>query len=180
MVMNNMMVQNNLQDDGKKLYLSDVEYVVDNNIYGITVDELQAAVQAWKLVERAWDKFYEKKMRLSAAGAIRYDILLGCKVQSSNSVTLDKEVIELLELEEEYNESVRYYNKVYDHVKQLFININLTDTEYRVMIAKYLYRDYPTFQTVAGRTRMTQSAAFKAYKRAFVKVAAYVESNRNV
>lgn len=47
-----MMVQNNLQDDGKKLYLSDEEYAVDNT-YGITVDELQAATQAWKLVERA-------------------------------------------------------------------------------------------------------------------------------
>lgn len=54
------MVQNDLQDDGKKLYLSDEEYAVDD-IYGITVDELQAAVQVWKLVERAWDKFYEKR-----------------------------------------------------------------------------------------------------------------------
>lgn len=178
-LMNNMMVQNNLQDDGKKLYLSDEEYVVDN-LYGITVDELQAAVQAWKLVERAWDKFYEKKMKLSAAGAIRYDNPLGCKVQSSNAMTMDKEVVELLELEEAYNESVRYYNKVYDAVRQLLLDSNLTDTERRVMTAKYLYRDYPTFQTVAGRTRMTQSAAFKAYKRAFVKVAAYVENNRNM
>ena len=89
MLMNNVMVQNNLRDDGKKLYLSDEEYAVDN-IYGITVDELQAAVQAWKLVEIAWDKFYEKKMKLSAAGAIRYDNPLGCKVQSSNAMTMDK------------------------------------------------------------------------------------------
>lgn len=179
MLMNNMMVQNNLLDDGKKLYLSDEEYVVDN-LYGITVDELQAAVQAWKLVERAWDKLYEKKMCLSAAGAIRYDNPLGCKVQSSNAMTLDKEVVELLELEESYNESVRYYNSVYDNVKQLLLNSNLTDTEYRVMTAKYLYRDYPTFDMVASRTHMTQSAAFKAYKRAFVKVATHIESNRNM
>lgn len=172
-----MMVQNNLQDDGKKLYLSDEEYAVDN-IYEDTLEALQTAVQAWKVVERAWDKFYEKKMGLSTAGAIRYDNPLGCKVQSSNAMTMDKQVIRLLELEEEYNESVRYYNEVYDHVKQLLLNSNLTDTEYRVMTAKYLYRDYPTFDTVAKRTHMTQSAAFKAYKRAFVKVAAYVESNR--
>lgn len=174
-----MMVQNNLQDDGKKLYLSDEEYAVDNT-YGITVDELQAATQTWKLVERAWDKFYEKKMSLSAAGAIRYDNPLGCKVQSGNSVTLDKKIAELMELEEEYNESVRYYNSVYDKVKQLLIDSNLTDTERRVMTAKYLYRDYPTFQTVARRTYMTQSAAFKAYKGAFVKVAAYVENNKSM
>ena len=176
MVMNNMMVQKRLQDDGKKLYLSDEEDAVDN-IYSGTLDELQSAVQAWKLVERAWDKFYEKKMSLSAAGAIRYDNPLGCKVQSSNAMTMDKEIVELLELEEDYNEAVRYYNSVYDHVKQLLLDSNLTDTEYRVMTAKYLCHDYPTFQTVARRTRMAQSAAFKVYKRAFVKVAAYVEKN---
>lgn len=174
---NNMMLQNN--DDGKNLYLSDEVYVVDN-LYDSTLDELQSATQAWKLVERKWDKFYEKKKRLSASEASRYNNLLGCKMQSGNSMIFDKEIIEMLELEEEYNESVRYYNKVYDHVKQLLLNSNLTDTECRVMIAKYLYRDYPTFATVARRTRMTQSAAVKAYRCAFVKVAAHIENNKNM
>ena len=179
MIMSNMMLQNNVQDDGEKLYLSEEEYVVDN-IYDNTLDELQSAVQAWKLVERKWDRFYEKKMQLSAAGAIRYDNPLGCKVQSSNSTTLDKQIIKLLELEEEYNESVRYYNQMYDYVKQLILDSNPTDTECRVMIAKYLYRDYPTFDTVARRTHMTQSAAFKAHRRAFVKIAAHIENNKSI
>jgi len=46
-MMSNMMLQNNVQDDGEKLYLSEEEYVVDN-IYDRTLDTLQEASQAFR------------------------------------------------------------------------------------------------------------------------------------
>lgn len=179
MMMSSMMLQNNVQDDGKKLYLSEEEYVVDN-IYDNTLETLQEASQAWKLVERAWRKWAEAKTKLTGAGAIRYDNPLGCKVSGGTPVTMDMKVLDMVELEEQYTQAVLFYNECRERVRQLILNCNLTDTERRVMIAKYLHCDYPTFEVVAQRVGITQSAAFKAHKKAFVKVAERLERNKSI
>lgn len=157
MPMSNAMLQNNVRVD------------VDNN--NITMNALQEASQAWKLVKRAWGKWVEVKTKLTSAGAIRYDNPLGCKVSGGSPVTMDMRIMDMVELEEQYMQAVLYYKQCREHVRQLIENSNLTDTEQRVMTAKYLQCDYPTFEVVAQRVGITQSAAFKAHRKAFNKIA---------
>lgn len=175
-------MQNNTQlvkDYSKKLYLTDEELEVDR-IYNDTLDTLQEATQAWKLVEKLQRKYMESVVSLTTAGAVRYDNPLGCKVQNSNHVTMDERVIKMIELEDKCEEATKYYREARERVRQLILNCNLTETERRVMIAKYLNDDYPTYKEIAKRANISGGTAFKAHQKAFVKIAQHLERSRNI
>ena len=173
------MINVNMEKDNELIYRSHDEEVIDD-IYNYTFETLTESVREWENVERVFDKYHEMKSRLLSVKSTQCDNGLECKIMNDTHVSFDTKVIELVELEKEYSESVRLYNKSYEHVKQLLLDSNLTDIEYRVMSSKYLYRDYPTFETVSKRARITQSYAFRVHKKAFVKVAQYLEKKECV
>ena len=168
-----------LKKECKKLYLTEEEYEVDK-IYNNTLDTLQEATQAWKLVDKLQKKYMEVVVSLTTTGAVRYDNPLGCKIQSSNHVTMDERVINMIELEERCTEATKYYREARERVRQLILNSNLTETERRVMIAKYLNDDYPSYSEVARRANVSGSTAFNAHRKAFVKIADNLERSRNI
>lgn len=132
-----MMKSNVLKDDGKKLYASDEELVVDK-LYNQTVEFLHGHV------------YYLNEYK---------------DVQHSDEYRAES------------------YQKWFEHrekVRKMIMTSHLTTDERFVMIATYLYDDYPTFEKVAERTGYTKAEALRYHAKGFVKVAKRLQQSKMI
>ena len=157
-------------------YVQEVTDRIDD-WYNSTNEFLDKASNAWNRLQRLKDKYFDLETRATCAGGLNYERMgmYGCKIQTSHTYGIEDVLVELAEVEEEYEEAFRAYEVARMELIDVVESAGLTDVQQRVMYLRHADGSHMNYYEIARKAGLRNyDSAWYQYKKAYVKIANYL------